>query len=85
MKDPKHLQAPLSDSIRNQIRTVWQDPLTRARYAAFPTCRRKVSKVIDAGENGLNEIGCSFWILHRNVRSFVIEVLQRGTQPLNAH
>jgi hypothetical protein len=75
MEDPKHLQSTLANSIGNQIRPIGQNPFTSPGQATFSACRGKSSKVINAGENGLNEICRRLWVFHRDVRGFVIEIL----------
>ncbi|VVN22732.1 hypothetical protein PS662_04451 [Pseudomonas fluorescens] len=75
MKDPKYLQAILANSIWNQIRSVGEDPFASAWQTTFSARCREAGKVFDTGKNGMNEICGCFWTFHRQIRSFVIEVL----------
>ncbi|KQN52940.1 hypothetical protein ASE98_20280 [Pseudomonas sp. Leaf48] len=74
MKNSQHLQPTLADSIGNQIGAVGHCPFSSTWYAPFAASCWKASQVIDAGENGLDEVSGRSGILHRDASGFVIQV-----------
>ncbi len=74
MEDPQYLQASLANSIGDQVGPVRQYPFSSAGQSTFATGCRKAGKVIDADQNGLDEVRCGFWIFNRYVSGFVIQI-----------
>ena len=75
MKNAQYLKPTLTNPVGNQIGAIRHDPFPGTGQASFTARRWMSGKVIDTGENCLDKICSSFWILDGNVRGFVIQIL----------
>ena len=85
MEDPQNIDSLSTHAIRDEVRRIGHDQLTRARYAPNAA---QVGVIGQEGDRPLDpqyNATCGPWVILADVFGFFLEISQRPLQPPNLH